>query len=237
MGKNQEQIRQSFLKLLTQREVEQRTVSFPFDDVASTFEFQEGRLFCIDAMDSLEKVWSFVGMFHNKEELGKCVSICLRELPVEKGLKANDEITFTERPRQDGTRTSKRFKVEIKRKISFSKLLTQREVEQRTVLFPFDAVASVFEFQKGRLFCIDAMDSLEKMWSFIGMFHNNEEFGNCVSICLHQFSVEKGLKANDEITFTERPQQESMRTYKRFKVETKRKIRLFGQDIWGELMM
>ncbi|KAK8991604.1 hypothetical protein V6N11_062609 [Hibiscus sabdariffa] len=114
---NQEQTRQSFSKLLTQREVEQRTVSFPFDDVASTFEFQEGRLFCIDAMDSLEKVWSFVGMFHNNEELGKCVSICLREFPVEKGLKANDEITFTERPRQNGTRTSKRFKVLIKRKI------------------------------------------------------------------------------------------------------------------------
>ncbi|KAK8509222.1 hypothetical protein V6N13_062278 [Hibiscus sabdariffa] len=120
---------------------------------------------------------------------------------------------------------------------SFSKLLTQREVEQRTVSFPFDDVASVFEFQEGRLFCIDAMDSLGKMWPFIGMFHNNEELGNCVSICLQQFLVEKELKANDEITFTERPRQEGTRTSKRFKVEIKRKIRLFGQDIWGELMV
>ncbi|KAK8597559.1 hypothetical protein V6N13_094962 [Hibiscus sabdariffa] len=120
---------------------------------------------------------------------------------------------------------------------SFSKQLTQREVEQRTVLFPFDVVTSVFEFQEGQLFCIDAIDNLEKVWLFIGMFHNNEELGNCVSICLRQFSVEKGLKANDEITFTERPQQEGTRTSKRFKVEIKRKIRLFGQDIWGELMV
>ncbi|KAK8553474.1 hypothetical protein V6N13_062279 [Hibiscus sabdariffa] len=115
MENNQEQIRQSFSKLLAQREVEQRTVSFPFDAVASVFEFQEGRLFCIDVMDSLGKVWSFIGMFHNNEELGKCVSICLHQFPVEKELKANDEITFTERPQQEDTRTCKRFKVEIKK--------------------------------------------------------------------------------------------------------------------------
>ncbi|KAK8493105.1 hypothetical protein V6N13_095549 [Hibiscus sabdariffa] len=118
---------------------------------------------------------------------------------------------------------------------SFSKLLTQREVERRTVVFPFDTVASAFEFQEGQLFCIDAMDSLGKVWSFIGMFHNNEEFNNCVSICLHQFPVEKELKANDKITFTKRPLQKNARICKRFKVEIKRKIRLFGQDIWGEL--
>ncbi|KAK8602474.1 hypothetical protein V6N13_057897 [Hibiscus sabdariffa] len=66
----------------------------------------------------------------------------------------------------------------------FSKRLTQREVEKCTISFPFDAVASVFEFQEGHLFCMDAMDSLGKTWSFIGMFHRNEELGNYVLIRL-----------------------------------------------------
>ncbi|KAK8509199.1 hypothetical protein V6N13_062256 [Hibiscus sabdariffa] len=165
-------------------------------------------------MNNLEKVRPFIGMFHNNEELDNCVSICLQQFSVERGLKANDEITQ-----------------------SFSKLLTQREVEQRTVSSPFDAIAFVFEFQEGRLFCTDAMDSLRKVLLFIDMFHNNEELDNCVSICLQQFSVEKGLKADDKITFTKRPRQEGTRTCQRFKVEIKRKIRLFDHDIWGELMV
>ncbi|KAK8602476.1 hypothetical protein V6N13_057895 [Hibiscus sabdariffa] len=117
----------------------------------------------------------------------------------------------------------------------FSKQLIQREVEKCTISFPFDVVASFFEFQEGCLFCMDVMDSLGEKWSFIGMFHHNEELGNCVSIRLSQFSIEKGLKAADEVTFTERPRREGARPWKKFKVEVKRKIRLFGQDIWGEL--
>ncbi|KAK8505286.1 hypothetical protein V6N13_045728 [Hibiscus sabdariffa] len=117
----------------------------------------------------------------------------------------------------------------------FSKQLTQREVEKCTISFPFDVVTSFFEFQEGHLFCMDVMGSLGKKWSFIGMIHHNEELGNCVSIRLSQLLIEKGLKADDEITFTERPRREGERPWKKFKVEVKREIRLFGQDIWGEL--
>ncbi|KAK8602477.1 hypothetical protein V6N13_057894 [Hibiscus sabdariffa] len=119
----------------------------------------------------------------------------------------------------------------------FSKRLSQNEVEKCMIFLPFAAVASFLEFQEGRLFRMDVVDSLGKAWSFMGMFQSNEELGNYVSISWPQFATEKGLKANDEVIFMEKPRQEGEEPWKQLKVRIKRKIRLFGQDIWGELMV
>ncbi|KAH1048203.1 hypothetical protein J1N35_038987 [Gossypium stocksii] len=121
------------------------------------------------------------------------------------------------------------------RRQSFSKRLTQIEVENRMILFSYTVVANFFEFQANHLLFMDATDSVGKKWIFVGKFHANDNVGNYVSISLSWFAVEKGLKVNDEITFSEIPQ--GNRPWKNFKVVIKRKIRLFGQDIWGEFMV
>ncbi|TYH48402.1 hypothetical protein ES332_D10G064300v1 [Gossypium tomentosum] len=106
-------------------------------------------------------------------------------------------------------------------KQSFSKHLTQSEVKDRIIFFSYTDVAPFFD--------------LGKAWTFIGTFYANPEVGKYVSIKWPQFSSEKGLKANDEVIFTEKPQREGEAPWKKFNVVIKRKIRLFGQDIWGEL--
>ncbi|KAL4385256.1 hypothetical protein GQ457_15G021270 [Hibiscus cannabinus] len=117
----------------------------------------------------------------------------------------------------------------------FTRRLTQRELHYRVILFPFVAVAAFFEFQPDVLSFMDVKDSLEKEWRFLVRFHTHPELGNYMSVSMPQFSMEKQLKANDEITFIEIPHGEGEEPRKKFKVEIKRKIRLFGQDIWGEL--
>ncbi|MBA0695629.1 hypothetical protein Goari_002241 [Gossypium aridum] len=118
---------------------------------------------------------------------------------------------------------------------TFSKRLTPIEVEKRIILFFYTVVAEFFEFEEGRHFFMDVTDNLGKEWTFVGTFHANNIVENHVSISWAQFSLEKGLKVNDEVTFTEKPQGNG--PWKKFKVVIKRKIRLFGQDIWGELMV
>ncbi|MBA0844670.1 hypothetical protein Goarm_023321, partial [Gossypium armourianum] len=85
---------------------------------------------------------------------------------------------------------------------------------------------------------MDLIDGLGKVWTVLAKFHTHEAIGNYVSIDWPQFSNEKGLKPYDEITFMTRPQQEGGNEgpQNEFKVLVKRKIRLFGQDIWGEVM-
>ncbi|MBA0627995.1 hypothetical protein Godav_022781 [Gossypium davidsonii] len=118
---------------------------------------------------------------------------------------------------------------------SFSKHLTQSEAKDRIIFFSYTDVAPFFEFQEGYLFFVNVTDSLGKAWTFIGTFYTNPEIGKYVSIKWPQFSSVKGLKANDEVIFTERPRRKSEAPWKKFKLVIKRKIRLFGQDIWGEL--
>ncbi|TYJ03359.1 hypothetical protein E1A91_A12G022200v1, partial [Gossypium mustelinum] len=102
------------------------------------------------------------------------------------------------------------------------------KVEGCILFFPSMSVDAFLECQEGRLFFIDVIDGLGKVWTILGKFHTNEVFENYVSIDRPQFSNENRLKSYDEITFMEGsnggPQNE-------FKVFIKRKIRLFGQDI------
>ncbi|XVE93289.1 hypothetical protein REPUB_Repub01dG0178000 [Reevesia pubescens] len=121
----------------------------------------------------------------------------------------------------------------------FSKRLTQVEVEKRLILFPLTVVAGFFNFEVDRLFCMDVVDWFGKAWTFMGSIHSNyEDLGSVVSVSWPQFATEKGIKANDEVIFIGQPldDDDDHRTpWKKYKVEVKRKIRLFGQDIWGDL--
>ncbi|MFQ6636014.1 hypothetical protein Gotur_012996 [Gossypium turneri] len=121
----------------------------------------------------------------------------------------------------------------------FSRRLIQSEVDRCVFFFPFMYVSEFFEFQEGRFFFMDVIDSLGKVWTVLTKFHTHEVIGNYVSIDWPQFSNEKGLKPNDEITLIARPLQEGGNggPQHEFKVLVKRKIRLFGQDIWGEVMV
>ncbi|XWS54861.1 hypothetical protein CRYUN_Cryun10bG0125900 [Craigia yunnanensis] len=119
----------------------------------------------------------------------------------------------------------------------FSKRLTQNDVEKCLILFPFCDVAGIFDFQEGRMFCLEVVGSTGKAWTFLGSFHTNEEMGSVVSISWPQFVSEKTLKANDEVVFVGQSMDDDEGPWKKFKIEVRRKIRLFGQDIWGDLMV
>ena len=119
----------------------------------------------------------------------------------------------------------------------FSKRLTQNDVEKCLILFPFCTVAGIFDFQEGRVFCLEVIGSTGKVWTFLGSFHNNEEMGSVVSISWPQFVSEKALKPNDEVVFVRQSMDDDEGHWKKFKIEVRRKIRLFGHDIWGDLMV
>ncbi|XWS40003.1 hypothetical protein CRYUN_Cryun18bG0102900 [Craigia yunnanensis] len=117
----------------------------------------------------------------------------------------------------------------------FSKRLTRNDVKKRSIVFPFSAVSGIFDFQVGRLVCLDVVESTRMAWNFICSFDTNEEMGSVVSIRCPQFMSEKGLKANDEVSFVR--QDDDKVPWKKFKIEIRRNIRLCGQDIWGDLMV
>ncbi|KAE8660586.1 hypothetical protein F3Y22_tig00116951pilonHSYRG00454 [Hibiscus syriacus] len=117
----------------------------------------------------------------------------------------------------------------------FARRLTQMEMNRHIILFPFVAVAAYFNFEEGQLFPVDVIDSLGKKWAFLGTSHADEQFGNYVSFSWSQFSIEKGLKVNDEVVIIEMPQGDDEQPHSMFKIEIKRQIKLFGVNIWGEL--
>ncbi|OMP01589.1 hypothetical protein COLO4_11747 [Corchorus olitorius] len=120
----------------------------------------------------------------------------------------------------------------------FSKLLTPLEVEKRTIVFPLNHVAGIFAFEEGRLTCMDVVSG-DGAWSFLASFIKDEEIGNVVSISWPQFASEKGLKANDEVCFFKQAADgnEELGPWKKFRIQVRRQIRLFGQNIWGDLMV
>ncbi|XVE93286.1 hypothetical protein REPUB_Repub01dG0177700 [Reevesia pubescens] len=121
----------------------------------------------------------------------------------------------------------------------FSKpLITQ--TDQLVIRFPHSVVAGIYNFEVGGLICLDFVDhSTGKAWTFLGSFVSNEENGSVVlPTSWPQFVSEKSLKANDEVVFVGQSLQvDDKAPLKKFKIEVKRKIRLFGQDIWGDIMV
>ncbi|KAH1072239.1 hypothetical protein J1N35_024567 [Gossypium stocksii] len=62
------------------------------------------------------------------------------------------------------------------------------------LFFPFMSVDAFFECQEERLFFIDVIDGLGKVWMILGEFHTNEVFENYVLIDKPQSSNEKRIK-------------------------------------------
>ncbi|OMP11638.1 hypothetical protein CCACVL1_00372 [Corchorus capsularis] len=122
----------------------------------------------------------------------------------------------------------------------FSKFLTQVEAEKRIIVFPLNHVPGIFAFEEGRLTCMDVVSG-DGAWSFLASFIKDEEIGNVVSISWPQFASEKGLKANDEVSFFKQAgdhgNEEEQGPWKKFRIQVRRQIRLFGQNIWGDLMV
>lgn len=78
---------------------------------------------------------------------------------------------------------------------------------------------------------MNAQDNTEKAWSFPCTFHHDETTGTMVSVCWDEYVREKGVRANDKVVLKEKSVAEGTI----FRVEVRRKIRLFGEDIWAEI--
>ncbi|EOX98122.1 Uncharacterized protein TCM_006956 [Theobroma cacao] len=120
----------------------------------------------------------------------------------------------------------------------FSKRLTQNEVDKCLLMFPFTAVVGLFAFEIHRLFCLDVVGRSGKAWTFLASFEPDEDMVSVFSIRCPQFASEYALKANDEVTFVRQALNDNDKApWMKFKIEIRRKIILFGQDIWGEVMV
>ncbi|XVE66911.1 hypothetical protein DITRI_Ditri08aG0118200 [Diplodiscus trichospermus] len=120
----------------------------------------------------------------------------------------------------------------------FSKRLTEGDVGKCLIVFPICVVTGIFDFNEGHLFFMDVVGSSgSETWKFLGSFSINEEMGPIFSISCPNFVKEKALKADDEVVFIKQPMEDEKAPFKKFKIEVKRKIRLFGKDIWGDLMV
>ncbi|XVE66910.1 hypothetical protein DITRI_Ditri08aG0118100 [Diplodiscus trichospermus] len=120
----------------------------------------------------------------------------------------------------------------------FSKRLTQDDVEKDLIVFPTTAVAGIFESQPCLMYLIIdlVVGSTGQTYTFQVYFGTNHEMGRVVSIWSFNFLKEKGIRANDEVVFIRQPSDNDTAPMK-FKIEVRRKIRLFGQDIWGNLVV
>ncbi|GLT63680.1 hypothetical protein SLA2020_362260 [Shorea laevis] len=112
--------------------------------------------------------------------------------------------------------------------ITFSKLVTESDVK-RNLLIPSCSVGSSIP-EEGLLY-MNALDNTGKTWNFPCTFHHDETIGTMVSVCWDEYVREKGVRANDKVVLKEKSVAEGTI----FRVEVRRKIRLFGEDIWAEI--
>ncbi|GLT63676.1 hypothetical protein SLA2020_362220 [Shorea laevis] len=112
--------------------------------------------------------------------------------------------------------------------VMFSKLLTESDVNKNLSILFCSMGSSIPE--EGGLY-MNALDNTGKAWSFPCSVHHEETTGTVVSVCWDEFVREKGVRANDKVVLKEK----SMAEGTIFMVDVKRKIRLFGEDIWADV--
>ncbi|WRX14360.1 hypothetical protein QQP08_006847 [Theobroma cacao] len=165
--------------------------------------------------------WKFPCCIKKNEETGSVLAIHWFEFVRLKGLRPNDEVILVAEF-SSGKKTQMQLSMELKRKIT---------------LFGKD-IWGMFTFDKDRLFCLDAVGRSGKAWTLLASFQTNEAWGSVFSISCPEFVREYALRANDEVIFVRQALDDNDKAPRmKFKIEVRRKIRLFGQDIWGEVMV
>ena len=118
---------------------------------------------------------------------------------------------------------------------TFSKLLTKSDVE-KSLLIPtcsFD----VLPFEEGHFFYLNVVDQTGNTWTFpcfVQQISDDQSIGSSViSIGWLNFTRNKDVRVGDMVFLHQKSLDDNSSGSTHFRIEVKRKIRLFGQDIWA----
>ncbi|OMP01590.1 hypothetical protein COLO4_11748 [Corchorus olitorius] len=112
-----------------------------------------------------------------------------------------------------------------------SKRLSPKDVEE-SLCFPLPRILNV---EEGEIFQLQVRDKGDQAWTFSCSIEQHQEIGLALTVRWLAFVGAKGIKADDEVILQgEFMGSDDMRL--QFLIEVKRKIRLFGKDMWGDLV-
>lgn len=114
----------------------------------------------------------------------------------------------------------------------FSKFLTADDIENGLSI-PGCSLGPL-PFQEGQSMNMHVHDGNGHEWIFCCTIRRNESMGHFLSVGWNKFVRERDLRVDDKVTIHEEAMKnQAMGTW--IKVEVKRKIRLFGEDVWADV--
>jgi len=114
----------------------------------------------------------------------------------------------------------------------FSKLLTKADIENGLSI-PASTLGPL-PFQEGHSMNMHVHDGNGQEWIFSCPIKGNESVGRFLSVGWIEFVRERNLQVDDNVTILEEVMN-NRATGTWIKIEVKRKIRLFGKDIWADV--
>ncbi|OAY39820.1 hypothetical protein MANES_10G124700v8 [Manihot esculenta] len=117
--------------------------------------------------------------------------------------------------------------------ILITKLLSQADIES-CLSFPTSSLGPL-PFQEGHSLDMNVHDQSGQEWIFSCTIQRNDSVGQFLSVGWLEFVRHKNLAVNDEVIFVEEALENQAVRSCRIKIQVKRKIRLFGNDIWADV--
>ncbi|KAJ6416209.1 hypothetical protein OIU84_004919 [Salix udensis] len=113
----------------------------------------------------------------------------------------------------------------------FSKSLSKADIEN--VLSIPACTLGPLPFREGHSMNMHAHDGNGQEWIFSCNIQRNESVGHFLSVGWIEFVRERNLQVDDSVTILEEVMKNQATC---IKLEVKRKIRLFGKDIWADVI-
>ena len=117
--------------------------------------------------------------------------------------------------------------------ILISKFATKADVESR-LSFPTCSLG-LLPFEEGQSMNMSLYDKCGCQWIFACTIQQNDSIGQVLSMDWMEFVRHKDVRENDKVIILEEEIIKNHIIGTRMKIEVKRKIRLFGQDIWADV--
>ncbi|KAJ0015102.1 hypothetical protein Pint_20352 [Pistacia integerrima] len=113
----------------------------------------------------------------------------------------------------------------------FSKFVDEIDIT-RSLSLPVSPMGLIY-FEENHLLDMHVQDDCGQLWIFRCSIQKNGDAGCALSVDWLEFARHKDVRIGDEVIFQEIVKDQAMGA--RIKIQVKRKIRLFGQDIWGDV--
>ncbi|EEF33387.1 conserved hypothetical protein [Ricinus communis] len=117
--------------------------------------------------------------------------------------------------------------------VLISKLITKTDTESY-LSFPTCSLG-LLPFEDGHSMNMNVYDNSGRECIFSSTIQRNDSIGRFLSVGWLDFVRHKDVREKDKITILEDEIIKNQVTGTRIRIEVKRKIRLFGQDIWADV--